>query len=359
MALRKRPSRRSPTASSLTPAEARLVDFIAGVLRVKTRLISTDTIVDAITTSDPTAIEEILQQAGVAVVQARLVDALQASYRSQSINSLRDVLTRGAGYPGLSLPRSSGIRLQSGIIVPSSLAPDLISADLNPAQRAVLDYINPRSADYAVMRGGQLVTDISEANRRGLRWILTDSMAKGRGSLDTARMIQKTIGLHTRWARAVVNYDTRTYTQLVSQGMRPAAARERTDVLTKRYRDKLIRARAVMIARTETQLAQNMARQTGWDAASKVGVLDGSSMKEWRTAPSGSSLGRPCDVCAGLNKTRVQWNAAFPTGHIMPPAHPHCRCTAVLVPPSRGLTGLPSQDMDSWIAALDAMDVAA
>lgn len=359
MAIRKRPSRRSPTASSLSPAELRLVDFIADVLRMKARIMSTDTIVDAITTSDPAAIEEILQEAGVAVVQARLIDALQSSYRSQSINSLRDVLTRGAGYPGLSLPGGSGIRLQSGIIVPSSVGSSMITADLNPAQQAVLDYINPRSVDYAATRGAQLVTDISEANRRGLRWILTDSMAKGRGSLDTARLIQQTIGLHTRWARAVVNYDTRTYTQLVNQGMRPAAARERTDVLTKRYRDKLIRARAVMIARTETQLAQNMARQTGWDAASKVGVLDGNSMKEWRTAPSGSSLGRPCDVCAGLNKTRVQWNAAFPTGHIMPPAHPHCRCTAVLVPPSRGLTGLPSQDMKSWIDALDAMDVAA
>jgi hypothetical protein len=42
----------------------------------------------------------------------------------------------------------------------------------------------------------------------------------------------------------------------------------------------------------------------------------------------------------------------------MPPAHPHCRCTAVLIPPSRGLTGLPSQDMDRWLAELRLMDEA-
>ena len=53
--------------------------------------------------------------------------------------------------------------------------------------------------------------------------------------------------------------------------------------------------------------------------------------------------------------TRVPWNGAFSNGFMFPPAHPHCRCTVVLVPPSRGLEGLPSQDMASWLERLDQM----
>lgn len=111
-----------------------------------------------------------------------------------------------------------------------------------------------------------------------------------------------------------------------------------------------------MIARTELQMAQNMARQTGWDAAYKTGVMDGGSKKEWLAAPAGSRRGRPCDICAGLNGKRVQWNAAFPTGHIMPPAHPHCRCTAVLVPPSRGLSDMSGPEIDEWLTRVAQLE---
>jgi hypothetical protein len=136
--------------------------------------------------------------------------------------------------------------------------------------------------------------------------------------------------------------------------MTPQAARDKADVLTDRYRDRLIRRRAEMIARTEVQMAQNMARLSAWDASVKTGVTDPASMKVWSTAPMSSQRGRPCDICLE-QKARgpIQWNAAFPMGVTMPPAHPHCRCTAVLIPPSRGLTGLPSQDMGAYLSQLD------
>ena len=255
--------------------------------------------------------------------------------------------------------QDQGVRLPSGIIVPRSLAEsmDVITEiSINPVRDVIADFIDPAAVRYADMRGAQLVTDITSANRTALRYVIRDSLAAGRDPMSTARLVRDTVGLHTRWARAVVNYDAAQMSQALRAGMTPVQARTRVDGLVKTYRDRLIRRRSEMIARTEIQLAQNMARQSSWTGAQKVGLLDGSSQKEWLVAPSGSRRGAPCDVCAGLNGSRVQWNAAFPTGHTMPPAHPHCRCTAVLIPPARGLTGLPSQDMDRWLRELQAMD---
>jgi hypothetical protein len=172
----------------------------------------------------------------------------------------------------------------------------------------------------------------------------------------TARELRQIVGLHSRWARAVLNFDEKNFTAMVKAGVSSEDARTRTDNLTKKYRDKLIRRRAEMIARTEVQQAQNYGRQASWEASDRAGLVDAASMKEWRTAPRGSSYGEPCDECAAMRGTRVPWNGSFANGDVMPPAHPHCRCTAVLVPPTRGLEGLPSQDLGSWITQLDALE---
>lgn len=352
-----------PPSQPLTAAEQRLVDAVARMLRETAQAVDLDALVTAINILDPSTFEDILQEVTVVYLQARLIDALQKAYRERAVAEFRRVMEQDAR-PGAPILQDDMVRLPNGLVVPRSLAmlaPDVmtefqINAAL-PGAQIVTDFIDPAAIRYAETRGAMLVRDVDAANRTALRYILRDSMAKGLSAYDTARAMRQSVGLHTRWARAVDNYDAATMRQLLKAGMTPAAARARADELVKRYRDRLIRRRAEMIARTEIQMAQNMARQTSWDTAYKTGLLDGGSKKEWLVAPSGSRRGAPCDTCASLNGKRVQWNAAFPTGHIMPPAHPHCRCTAVLIPPSRGLSGLPSQDMDSWLRQLQAMEM--
>jgi hypothetical protein len=350
-----------PPRTPLTAVEKALVERIARALRESRLVADLVTIERAIVALNPNGVEEIIRELSIVYLEARLADTLAAAYRRKAeeefIRLMRNDATRNAPI----LQPQAGVRLPSGIIVPASLAPSfepITEFQINPVRDVITDYIDPAAVRYADVRGAQLVTDIDAANRTAVRYVIRDSLALGRSPADTARLLRDTVGLHTRWARAVVNYDEATMRQLIRAGMTPAQARAATDARVKTYRDRLIRRRAEMIARTEIQLAQNMARQTSWDASNKAGLLDGQSQKEWLVAPSGSRRGAPCDVCAGLNGKRVQWNAAFPTGHTMPPAHPHCRCTAVLIPPSRGLTGLPSQDMDRWLAELKLMDEA-
>ena len=356
---KRRPGGTGP-AQPLTPVEQALVDRIARMLRESRLAVDVGKIAEAVVALAPSDLESAINDATVLYIEARLADAFAAAYRQRArdewIRLLKEDARRGAP-----ILQDQGVRLPSGIIVPRSLAADLdvvTEFTINPVRDVIVDYINPAALQYANQRSAALVTDITTANRTALRYIIRDSLAVGRSPMDTARLIRDTVGLHTRWARAVVNYDEAQMRQLIRAGMSPAAARARVDTLVKTYRDRLIRRRAEMISRTEIQLAQNMARQSTWDVSAKTGLLDGASQKEWLVAPSGSRRGAPCEICAELNGKRVAWNAAFPTGHTMPPAHPHCRCTAVLIPPSRGLTGLPSQDMDRWLRELQAMDEA-
>lgn len=344
----------APPATPLSPLEKTLVDRLAATMRSVNRNVSIADIEAAIRALDPDALNRVLAQVTVTPVGGRLDDVLRGVFLEYGDREARRVLRMDPA-SGRGQVMDIGVRLPSGIVVPSDLAPvDVSQYKMSPFQTLSLTYIDPRAVDYAQTRSAQLVTSIDENNRLAIRYIIGDSIAKGRTALETASMLEKIIGLHPRWAQAVVNFDGRTFQSLLSQGVKGPAARAQTDALTKRYRDTLIRRRAEMIARTEIQTAQNMARQSAWDAGARTGYVDAASTKRWLVAPSGSRRGAPCDICASLNKTEVQWNQAFPTGHIMPPAHPHCRCTAVLVPPSRGLTNLPSQNLDYWLSEMDA-----
>lgn len=196
---------------------------------------------------------------------------------------------------------------------------------------------DPKAQRYAEFQAARLVTAITESNRLAIRQIINQAFTKQNTMDYTARRLRQFVGLHPRWALAVDKYHDRTYQNLIRQGIKPAAAAERALNITEKYRQKLIRARATMIARTEIQIAQNMGRQLGWDQARDNGYIDGTATKMWSATYRDNAYGPPCDRCSELNGVEVGVSEVFPNGLLMPPAHPHCRCTAVLLPPDRGL----------------------
>lgn len=340
----------------LTADEQALVSEVAAALRRLRSRFSIESMVGAMNVLNPDSVEEILQQVTIVFAQAAFAGQLGSTFRRTVDAEFNRILDNTPGLSTMSVTQQ-GVRLPSGIIVPRDLVDQAgvkYEVVLNP-QDVITNYINPKVIQYAQTRSAALVTGINDANRLALRRILSDSMAQGLSPRETAKIVQRSIGLHTRWARAVNNFEQSTVQQLTRQGLTPAQALRRAQPQVTRYRNLLIRKRAAMIARTEIQMAQNMARQSAWRMAADAGILEPDTQKEWLVAPAESKLGVACPVCLELAGERVQWNAAFHTGHLVPPAHPHCRCTVVLVPPSRGLTGLPSQDMGSWLARLDAM----
>ena len=352
----------SAPATPLSPLERLLVDGLIIVNREIVNAINAESFADAIRGLDPDMFDRLLNEAlRWEDVREILDNALRGVVLDGSLAQARDIIRNNPRIqqsPFADL-QYTGRQLPSGIILPSDFAPpspDVEFVISTPVEQ-MFNYVSEASVNYSRVRSGQLIRSIDESTRLSVRELITQAFTEPRSVDDTARLIRRIVGLHPRWARAVERFHDKNVQGLIRDGMSSSQAQRRADEMTAKYRDKLIRRRAEMIARTETQQALNFGRQMSWVASDRAGLVDPRTMKEWRTAPLGSRYGPPCPTCTTLRGTRVAWNGTFDNGQQMPPAHPNCRCTAVLIPPSRGLKGLPSQvSTESWIAELDALE---
>lgn len=175
------------------------------------------------------------------------------------------------------------------------------------------DQTNPQAIQWARLRSAQLVTAISDDARAAIRRLVGEAFESGIPPRELAGLIRNTIGLTERDALAVMNRQLK----LMAQGMSP----ERAAALAKKYADQLHRARALMIARTETMAASNEGQQELWRQAVDAKQLSKSMRKQW--IATGDE--RTCPTCGPLDGTTVPVLEDFPLGN--PPAHPLCRCT--------------------------------
>lgn len=189
---------------------------------------------------------------------------------------------------------------------------------------------NPLALKFAQNRAGELITSIDDLTRQSIRQIISDSFAQQLDIRATAKRIKSTIGLHPRWADAVVKYQDRAIARGLKAGQSELKSRAVAQTQTDAYSARLLQARATMIARTEVQIAQNEGRYEGWQQASDAGFLPAESNKMWIIAKDE----RTCPICLELNGEIVGWNESFSNGDEMPPAHPQCRCTSVIIPPA-------------------------
>lgn len=177
------------------------------------------------------------------------------------------------------------------------------------------DQTNPQATRWARQRAASLVTNVTAQARAAVRAVVVQAFADGIAPRDAAKMIRGLIGLTERDATAVATRQASLLRQGVSPSQAAAAAR--------RYADKLHRARALTIARTETMAAANAGQQELWRQAIKAGAMSKNRMKVWITAD-------PCVQCAPLEGETVPVMDDFSVG-TNPPLHPRCRCTIGIV----------------------------
>ena len=189
------------------------------------------------------------------------------------------------------------------------------------------DVTDPRAVAWSATQSGRLVVGISEDVRTSIRGIVTDAFTQQYDYRQTADMISRQVGLPPRWADAVENQHQRNVARFVTNGSSQEDAEKRAGRISSAYRDRLVKARSENIARTEISKASNQGRLLSWEQASERGLVDlNTSAKQWLAEPDA------CEVCSPLNGETVPANGTFANGEEMPPAHPNCRCAAVLLP---------------------------
>ena len=133
-----------------------------------------------------------------------------------------------------------------------------------------------------------------------------------------------TNGLFPKWAKAVDRSMNTYANNLKEAGVSDDEVLARTKKHGQRYGNKLRRARARMIARTEIAYAQNRGMYDTLIKANADGVLGASAQKEWLTGPTDV-----CEICRPMAGQKVPLKSPFNVGGNFvdyPPAHPNCRC---------------------------------
>lgn len=215
------------------------------------------------------------------------------------------------------------------------------------------DISNPNAARFLQRYSFELVRQVSDDTRAGVRQVVLDAFRFGGHPREQARLIRQMIGLTDKQAQAVDNFRVlletgdrealtralrdRRFDPTLDNALGQAAERQLTaeqiDRMVGRYRERMLASRAENIARTETLRAANAAQETAWEQAAQQGLLNRATLRrQWLVTPDD----RLCIWCAAvpeMNVGGVPMGGMFrtPLGPIAyPPLHPQCRCVTIL-----------------------------
>lgn len=266
----------------------------------------------AVTDEDAGEASELLEgalAAALEAVQGPLADRLHEALQGGGAGAAR-AADRVA--KGLSRPRAAGIGM-------------------------AFDRTNPAARAWAEARAAELVTEVTGETRASIRAIIARAFSDQIPPREAARLLRKVVGLTSRQAWAVI--EVRFQLQEAAPGalVRAGAVKVRVPRdgaspsfiarVAAAYSDRLIRQRALLIARTETMRASNEGQRQLWLQARQAGLLTGTERREWIVTPDD----RLCERCEAMEGQLRGLDEPFEdplTGEqaLAPPLHPNCRC---------------------------------
>jgi len=186
---------------------------------------------------------------------------------------------------------------------------------------------NPRTQTYIDNYVASRVTGVGDSTKEAIKGIVSRGFSEGRTVDSMARDIREFIGLLPRDVTALEKYRA----QLVKKKVFPSVIKRRLES----RRNKYIRRRARMIARTETITSAAAGQHQLWQQAASQGWLSTTrTRRKWIVTPDNRN--DDCNICPpvpGLNPDGVMLDQPFttPVGpHFHPTLHPSCRCAVIL-----------------------------
>lgn len=287
-------------------------------------------------------------------------DAIEAALAEQNLDKVVSLLL---GPPGSATWHEFEVAIRSA----ASKAVNYWAADLTvqgiPALfRFAVELQNPRALAEIRMNAGQLIVQVDEVTRAGIRGYVLEQVAQGRNprSLVTELVGQMQedgtrkggiLGLTDRQARAVANY-RRFLTELDPQALERELRDHRWDgavsraienqtplhpdvveELVNRYTSRYLAYRATTIGRSESIHALAEGQKALWDSSlAENGAMREVLTKRWVTALD--ERVRPDH--AAMHNVEVSYDEEFtlPDGRTTwgPPFDPNCRCLCWIRP---------------------------
>lgn len=184
---------------------------------------------------------------------------------------------------------------------------------------------NPDTLEWLRTHGAELVTDVTEKTKAGIREAVRTAIENEEAPREQAKVIRQLVGLREDQVQQIQRF----HDQLVEDGVEGDAL----DRAMEKRGNRAMQQRAMNIARTETMAASNAGMHQAWDGARRAGYLDASLMEREWIAGTGSA--RTCEDCEAMDGQRAPIDEPFTTPDgdsiMMPPLHPSCRCVCGLV----------------------------
>lgn len=243
-----------------------------------------------------------------------------------------------------------------------------------PGFTASFNQVRDESVAYARQQAAELVTGIDQQTKGLISGIITQGQQGDLTWNQMADEIRPLIGLTPGDAQAALRYRA-TLRRMADDKRRGADAAEtvtnrftlspwkggpldgRVDKLYQDYVGRLLRQRAVTIARTETIKAASAGEMISWQATIDDGGADGYLVtREWSTTRDD----RACKLCLALDgqkrTTSVSENARPRLaddggfgGVPHPPLHPRCRCVILTTMELAPLPDRPAPKPQTWV----------
>lgn len=193
------------------------------------------------------------------------------------------------------------------------------------------DTSTPGIVNWIRDHGAELVTNSTNTQIDGMKFLLGESFRNTYGMDELARLIRPCVGLTRGQASAAEKYYKNIKDTLKSDHPRMSADSIRQKALdaAAKYSEKLHRYRADMIAETEMAYAYNHGADEGIRQAQRD-YLIGKVIMRWST----SGDDRVCETCNALEGQVVGLEEHFALSgtrysdgeYDLPPAHPNCAC---------------------------------
>ena len=186
---------------------------------------------------------------------------------------------------------------------------------------------NREAQRWANEYAGDRITNLNEETKLAIRDLIEASIREGVAPKDAAEIIKRMVGLNRPQGIAL-----RRYVDELS----PSLSVEAKAKAGLKLKEKMIRRRAITIARTEVIDSLSAGSEQSWIQAQDQGFLGANAKKAWISVGA-----RACVICRDLNRhdpVPLEENFESLIGPLArPTAHPNCRCGIAPVPGEGGM----------------------